>query len=85
MDSPTRFTAPTPGTFSSRRLTTFSAMSVAAGGERLGAFTVTDTMGIAPGSIRWTMGSSISRGSSPRMEATFPRMSCDATWVGTSR
>ena len=83
--SPTRFTAPTPGTFSRRRFTTLSARSVAAAGESPGAFTDTDTMGRAPGSMRWTMGSSISRGRSPRIPATLPRMSCEATWVETSR
>ena len=35
--------------------------------------------------MRWTIGSSISRGSSPRIAATLPRMSCEATWVETSR
>ena len=54
-------------------------------GERPGALTATETMGRAPGSMRWTMGSSISRGRWPRIAATLPRMSWDATWVETSR
>ncbi len=81
--SPTRFTAPTPGTFSSRRLTSLSAISDTARGVSAGASTATDTIGAALGSIRWMMGSSISRGRSPRIAATLPRMSCDAFSVGT--
>ena len=76
---------PRPATVSSRRLTTLSARSVAAAGDRPGAFTATETMGSAPGSMRWTIGSSISRGSSPRIAATLLRMSWEATWVETSR
>ncbi len=48
-----------------------------------GASIATDTIGIALGSMRRMIGSSISRGRSPRMAATLPRMSCDAFSVGT--
>jgi hypothetical protein len=81
--SPTRFTAPTPATVSRRFFTTLSAIWVAAWGERPGALTETDTMGSAFASSRCTTGSSISRGRRPRMDATLPRTSWEATWVET--
>ncbi len=83
MLSPTRFTAPTPGTVSRRFFTSLSAISVAACGVRPGASTDTETIGSALASSRWTTGSSISLGSRPRIAATLPRMSWDATWVET--
>ena len=58
-------------------------MSDTARGVSVGALTATDTMGVEAGSIRRMIGSSISRGSSPRTAATLPRMSCDAFRVGT--
>ena len=61
-----------------------SAKSVAAWGVRPGAFTPTDTIGIIPKSIRWTIGSSISRGSSPRIAAILPRTSWEAVTAETS-
>ncbi len=57
---------------------------VAACGPRPGAFTPTERIGIAPKSIRWTIGSSISRGSSPRIAEIFPRTSCEALMAETS-
>ena len=60
-----------------------SAMSETARGVSAGALIATDTIGVAAGSMRWMIGSSISRGSSPRIAATLPRMSCDAFSVGT--
>ena len=64
-------------------MTSLSAISVAACGVRPGAPTETDTIGSALASSRCTTGSSISTGSSPRIAATLPRMSCEATWVET--
>ena len=58
-------------------------MSDTARGVNVGASIATDTIGIAAGSMRRMIGSSISRGSSPRMAATFPLISCDAFSVGT--
>ena len=37
-----------------------------------------------PKSIRWTIGSSISRGRSPRIAAILPRTSCEALTAETS-
>ena len=54
---------------------------MAAWGDSPGASTATEMTGMAAGSMRWTIGSSISRGSWPRMAATLPRMSWAATWV----
>ena len=58
-------------------------MSDTARGVSVGAFTATETIGVEAGSIRRMIGSSISRGSSPRIAATLPRMSCEAFSVGT--
>ena len=82
--SPTRLTAPTPSTVSSRRLIVLSARSVAACADMPSALTPTETIGISAGLMRSTSGSSISRGSSLRIDATLLRISCDATCVGTS-
>ena len=84
VDSPTRATEPTPRTFSSRRLITLSAKVVAACGERPGASRPIERTGICPKSIRWTIGSSISRGRSPRMAAILPRTSWEALMAETS-
>jgi hypothetical protein len=64
-------------------LISLSAMSDTARGVSVGAFTATETIGVDAGSILRIIGSSISRGNSPRMAATLPRMSCDAFSVGT--
>ena len=58
-------------------------MSETARGVSVGAFTATETIGVEAGSIRRMIGSSISRGSSPRIAATLPRISCEAFSVGT--
>ena len=84
VDSPTSATEPTPRTFSSRRFTTLSANVVAAWGESPGAFTPTERIGIMPKSIRWMIGSSISRGRSPRIAEILPRTSCEALIAETS-
>ncbi len=64
-------------TFSRRRFTSLSAMSDTARGVSVGALTATDTIGVDAGSMRRMIGSSISRGSSPRIAATF--RGCPAT------
>jgi hypothetical protein len=46
--------------------------------------TATEMTGWAPTSKRWITGSWISRGSSPRIDATLPRTSWLAMAVGTS-
>ena len=57
---------------------------VAAWGERPGASTPIETIGIWAKSMRWTIGSSISRGRSPRIAEILPRTSWEALIAETS-
>ena len=54
------------------------------GREARARSTPTETIGIMPKSMRWTIGSSISRGRSPRIAAILPRTSCEALTAETS-
>ncbi len=79
--SPTSRTSPTPDTVSRRFLITFSASEERVFTSAVSLSTATETTGMALKSMRWMMGSSMSRGKSARMALILAWASCWAVWV----